>query len=106
MFESTISQVFYILHAFSMLVSRQRLAWECEGACDVEEVQKERARIMDNTNPRVVLRNYIAQNAIEAAENGDFSEVKLPLCLIFLLITTSRENPLIFNNVHVIQYES
>ncbi|KAI4825902.1 hypothetical protein KUCAC02_021563 [Chaenocephalus aceratus] len=31
---------------------------------------------MDSTNPRVVLRNYIAQNAIEAAENGDFSEVQ------------------------------
>ncbi|KAI7802520.1 selenoprotein O [Triplophysa rosa] len=31
---------------------------------------------MNNTNPRVVLRNYIAQNAIEAAENGDFSEVQ------------------------------
>lgn len=30
---------------------------------------------MDTTNPRVILRNYIAQNAIEAAENGDFSEV-------------------------------
>lgn len=38
-------------------------------------VQEERVRVMDSTNPRVVLRNYIAQNAIEAAENGDFSEV-------------------------------
>lgn len=33
---------------------------------------------MDATNPRFILRNYIAQNAIEAAENGDFSEVRLP----------------------------
>jgi len=30
---------------------------------------------MNSTNPRVVLRNYIAQNAIEPAEKGDFSEV-------------------------------
>lgn len=33
--------------------------------------------MMDSTNPRVVLRNYIAQNAIEAAEKGDFSEVRV-----------------------------
>ncbi|XP_053478840.1 selenoprotein O1 isoform X2 [Ictalurus furcatus] len=55
---------------------RQRLARECEGECDVKAVQEERVRVMDSTNPRVVLRNYIAQNAIEAAENGDFSEVQ------------------------------
>lgn len=31
---------------------------------------------MNGTNPQYVLRNYIAQNTIEAAENGDFSEVQ------------------------------
>lgn len=41
----------------------------------MQAVQEERVRVMDSTNPRVILRNYIAQNAIEAAENGDFSEV-------------------------------
>ncbi|KAF5897516.1 selenoprotein O [Clarias magur] len=55
---------------------RQRLAHECEGECDVKAVQKERVCVMDSTNPRIVLRNYIAQNAIEAAEKGDFSEVQ------------------------------
>lgn len=43
----------------------------------MQAVQKERVRVMDTANPRVILRNYIAQNAIEAAENGDFSEVGL-----------------------------
>lgn len=42
----------------------------------MQAVQEERVRVMDGTNPRVILRNYIAQNAIEAAENGDFSEVR------------------------------
>uniref|UniRef100_A0A3B5AL18 Selenoprotein O n=1 Tax=Stegastes partitus TaxID=144197 RepID=A0A3B5AL18_9TELE len=55
---------------------RKRLALELEGQSDVQAVQEERVRVMDGTNPRVVLRNYIAQNAIEAAENGDFSEVQ------------------------------
>lgn len=55
---------------------RQRLAREYEGDCDVKAEQEERVRVMNSTNPRVVLRNYIAQNAIEAAENGDFSEVQ------------------------------
>lgn len=31
---------------------------------------------MNTTNPRFILRNYIAQNAIDAAEKGDFSEVR------------------------------
>uniref|UniRef100_A0A8C5MC63 Selenoprotein O n=1 Tax=Leptobrachium leishanense TaxID=445787 RepID=A0A8C5MC63_9ANUR len=35
----------------------------------------ERVEIMDSHNPAFVLRNYIAQNAIDAAENGDFSEL-------------------------------
>ncbi|XP_024137094.1 selenoprotein O1 [Oryzias melastigma] len=55
---------------------RKRLALELEGQSDEQAVEAERARVMDSTNPRVVLRNYIAQNAIEAAEKGDFSEVQ------------------------------
>ncbi|CAL8292532.1 unnamed protein product [Boreogadus saida] len=55
---------------------RKRLARELEGQSNVQEVLDDRLRVMNSTNPRVVLRNYIAQNAIEAAENGDFSEVQ------------------------------
>ncbi|KAM3849418.1 protein adenylyltransferase SelO-1, mitochondrial-like, partial [Diretmus argenteus] len=54
---------------------RRRLAKECDGASDLSAVKQERLGVMSSTNPRVVLRNYIAQNAIQAAEQGDYSEV-------------------------------
>uniref|UniRef100_A0A671VIF9 Selenoprotein O n=1 Tax=Sparus aurata TaxID=8175 RepID=A0A671VIF9_SPAAU len=54
---------------------RRRLAMECDGTTDLSLVKKERLSVMNSTNPRVVLRNYIAQNSIQAAEKGDFSEV-------------------------------
>uniref|UniRef100_A0A3Q1BFD9 Selenoprotein O n=1 Tax=Amphiprion ocellaris TaxID=80972 RepID=A0A3Q1BFD9_AMPOC len=63
--------------ALRYLCHRKRLALELEGQSDVQAVQEERVKVMGSANPRVVLRNYIAQNAIEAAENGDFSEVRL-----------------------------
>ncbi|KAJ8245333.1 hypothetical protein GJAV_G00269660 [Gymnothorax javanicus] len=55
---------------------RKRLAREHDEHSDLRQVEEERMRVMDSVNPRVVLRNYIAQNAIEAAEAGDFSEVQ------------------------------
>ena len=36
----------------------------------------ERLQCMQNSNPKVILRNHIAQRAIECAEKGDFSEVR------------------------------
>ncbi|KAG5267314.1 hypothetical protein AALO_G00220370 [Alosa alosa] len=64
---------------------RRRLARECEKECDkpnVERLNMKRIQTMDSTNPRFILRNYIAQNAIEAAEKGDFSEVQRVLKLL------------------------
>ncbi|KAM8861849.1 selenoprotein O1 [Synchiropus picturatus] len=55
---------------------RKRLSAELDGQSDVTSVQEERVTVMNSSNPRVVLRNYIAQNAIDAAENGDFTEVQ------------------------------
>lgn len=72
------------LRALCYHCCRKRLALELEGQSDVQDVQQERVRVMDSTNPRVILRNYIAQNAIEAAENGDFSEVR-PRSTVMLL---------------------
>ncbi|KAL0843019.1 hypothetical protein Bca101_016264 [Brassica carinata] len=36
---------------------------------------EERKRRMDSVNPKYILRNYLCQIAIDAAEQGDFSEV-------------------------------
>ncbi|XP_061570651.1 selenoprotein O2 [Cololabis saira] len=54
---------------------RRRLGRESDGTGDLSLLKRERLRVMNSNNPRVVLRNYIAQNAIRAAESGDFSEV-------------------------------
>uniref|UniRef100_A0A674DDP5 Selenoprotein O n=1 Tax=Salmo trutta TaxID=8032 RepID=A0A674DDP5_SALTR len=41
---------------------RKWLVKECDGAREVCTIEEERIRVMDSTNPPVVLRNYIAQN--------------------------------------------
>jgi uncharacterized protein YdiU (UPF0061 family) len=37
---------------------------------------------MHGVNPKYVLRNYLAQAAIEKAQNGDFSEVSKLLAIL------------------------
>jgi uncharacterized protein YdiU (UPF0061 family) len=48
---------------------RERLEWE--GSHDGE-----RAARMNRVNPKFVLRNHLAQNAIEAAQRGEFGETE------------------------------
>ena len=43
---------------------------------------EERLELMQKTNPRYILRNWMAQRAIEMAENDDFSEVNFLLELL------------------------
>jgi len=45
------------------------------GGGDIAALNKERAQVMKSNNPKYVLRNYLAQNAIMKAEEGDYSEV-------------------------------
>nr|XP_033813561.1 protein adenylyltransferase SelO, mitochondrial [Geotrypetes seraphini] len=52
-----------------------RLQKERENVVSLEAFNSARMKMMDSNNPKYILRNYIAQNAIEAAENGDFTEV-------------------------------
>nr|DBA31267.1 TPA: hypothetical protein GDO54_007143 [Pyxicephalus adspersus] len=59
-----------------------RLQKEQEHSEDDEIFRAERVKVMNSNNPAHILRNYIAQNAIEAAENGDFTEVKRVLKIL------------------------
>uniref|UniRef100_A0A8C5VA56 Selenoprotein O n=1 Tax=Microcebus murinus TaxID=30608 RepID=A0A8C5VA56_MICMU len=61
---------------------RARLDKDMEGVGDAAAWRAERVRVMRANNPKYVLRNYIAQNAIQAAEAGDFSEVRRVLKLL------------------------
>ena len=51
----------------------------CERIGKENQSDEDRMQRMQNTNPRYILRNWIAQKAIEMAENDDFSEVRFLL---------------------------
>jgi len=48
----------------------------------VEALNENKTKLMKNVNPKYILRNYIAQNAIEEAESGNFMEVRRVLELL------------------------
>ena len=57
---------------FKSFVEQYRTRLSQENTEDAERMQR-----MCERNPRYILRNWIAQQAIEKAEKGDFSEVQL-----------------------------
>ena len=64
---------------------------ECEVDGDAAPISAEaRCASMRASNPKYILRNYLAQQAIEKAEQGDFSEVE---ALAALLKTPYDEQP-------------
>ncbi len=67
-------------------VERERFdCWydDYQGRIKIETIENEfRRRQMLATNPRFILRNYLAQQAIVRAESGDYSEVEVLLKLL------------------------
>lgn len=70
-----------VWHAW-LLQYKERLRLEEEGVSDLDLANKERVEVMNSTNPKFILRNYIAQNAIDLAEKGDYTEVRRVLKLL------------------------
>ena len=54
----------------------------CERPEKEDVTDEERLENMQKTNPRYILRNWMAQKAIEMAENDDFSEVNFLLDIL------------------------
>uniref|UniRef100_UPI00358FB6D1 protein adenylyltransferase SelO, mitochondrial n=1 Tax=Myxine glutinosa TaxID=7769 RepID=UPI00358FB6D1 len=62
---------------------RERLKKDFEvSGVALEEWNASRTKIMNSANPKYILRNYIAQRAIDAAENGNFTEVRRVMLLL------------------------
>lgn len=68
--DAPIRDLFIDREAFDAWAATYRARLRLEHRGDIE-----RRRAMDRVNPKYVLRNYLAQVAIEKAQNKDFSEV-------------------------------
>jgi uncharacterized protein YdiU (UPF0061 family) len=59
-------------HEAAILDWLNRYAARCQAS---SRADAERRRIMNENNPKYVLRNYLSQQAIDAAEKGDYSQI-------------------------------
>lgn len=55
---------------------KNRLIKEFEGINDLDRLLTVRINMMNNINPKYILRNHLAQKAIKMAEQGDYTEIK------------------------------
>lgn len=76
-FDQAVRDLFLERTAFDAWIKQYRQRLVHEGSIDIE-----RQRQMKQVNPAYILRNYMAQQAIEKAEIGDASEVERLLILL------------------------
>ena len=62
--------------AFDDWYSQYQLALIIDGQPNSSEQAQKRKQQMNQVNPKYILRNYLAQNAISKAQQGDYNEVK------------------------------
>ncbi|MEO5771651.1 MAG: protein adenylyltransferase SelO [Burkholderiaceae bacterium] len=74
--DSATRDVFVDRAAFDAWALRYRARVDLESGADEGHDAAARAARMNRVNPKFVLRNHLAQTAIERAEQGDFSEVQ------------------------------
>jgi uncharacterized protein YdiU (UPF0061 family) len=76
--ESPLRDLFVDRQAFDAWANRYRCRLRAEGSIDAERRER-----MNSVNPKFILRNYLAQNAIVlATEKRDFSEIDRLLTLL------------------------
>ena len=75
--EEAVRDLFIDRAAFDAWAERYRERLRAEGSDDAA-----RRAAMNRVNPKYILRNYLAQQAIERAQNGDFSEVSKLLAIL------------------------
>ena len=73
--DSATRDVFLDREAFDAWALRYRARLALEGSVNPND-ETERALRMNRVNPKFVLRNHLAQTAIERAQQGDFDEVQ------------------------------
>jgi uncharacterized protein YdiU (UPF0061 family) len=75
--DAALRDMFIVREAFDAWALRYRARLRRENSVDAE-----RKRAMDRVNPKYVLRNHLAQVAIDKAQNKDFSEVARLLAVL------------------------
>jgi len=75
--EEAVRDLFLDRAAFDDWAVRYRERLRAEGGVDAA-----RRAAMNQVNPKYILRNYLAQQAIERAQNGDYSEVTRLLAIL------------------------
>jgi uncharacterized protein YdiU (UPF0061 family) len=75
--DAAVRDLFLDIVAFDAWAERYRARLRQEGSVDIA-----RRAAMDAVNPKYVLRNYLAQVAIEKAQNKDYTELHLLLSVL------------------------